>query len=205
MVQFYKKNDGRAKQEKEAFEKVGSELKDMIRVGALDCDEFWKICDAEKVTAFPTYRVYPPFPAPTQDFQGDALDGQKLKQMATKWIGNKAIEINLANHDTFTKEKEGTPKILLFTDKEKGFPLLIKALSEHFEKTLDFGLVRSSETALTKKYKVKTFPALLILKGKDTKPIFYEGTDFSYSEVFRFINVYSETFIFPGDAEVKQT
>lgn len=78
--------------------------------------------------------------------------------MAVKWIGNKTTEINLTNHDNFAKENVGTPKILLFTDKEKGFPLVIKALSEHFEKTLDFGLVRSSETALAKKYKVKKFP-----------------------------------------------
>lgn len=99
----------------------------------------------------------------------------------------------------------GTPKILLFTDKEKGFPLVLKALSEHFEKTLDFGLVRSSETALAKKYKVKKYPSLLILKGKDTKPIFYDSEDYSYAEVFKFINVYSETFVFPGEQEVKDT
>lgn len=74
VVQFYKKSDGRAKGEKEDFEKLGSDLKDMIRVGAVDCDDFWKICESEKVTSFPTYRVYPPFPAPTQDFEGDALD-----------------------------------------------------------------------------------------------------------------------------------
>lgn len=118
----------------------------MIRVGAIDCDDFWKICETEKVTTFPTYRVYPPFPAPTQDLEGDALDVQKLKKMAVRHIGNKAIEVNLSNHDNFIDENPGTPKILLFTDKEKGFPLVFKALSEHFDKTLEFGLIRSSES-----------------------------------------------------------
>ena len=43
--------------------------------------------------------------------------------MATKHIGNRAIEIGQQNHDTFISENEGTPKVLLFTEKEKGVPL----------------------------------------------------------------------------------
>jgi len=74
IVKFYKKTDGRAKDEKEDFEKLAKDLKDMMRVGAVDCDDFPKICDTEKVSTYPTYKVYPPFPAPVQDFEGDALD-----------------------------------------------------------------------------------------------------------------------------------
>jgi len=108
----------------------------MMRVGAVDCDDFPRICDSEKITSYPTYKVYPPFPAPTQDLEGEALDIQKLKKMAVRHVGNNAIEINLSNHDAFMEERSGTPNILLFTDKEKGFPLILKALSEHFDKTL---------------------------------------------------------------------
>ena len=56
--------------------------------------------------------------------------------MATRHIGNKAIEINNSNHDMFIDEDIMTPKILLFTEKEKGFPLAIRALSEFFDETL---------------------------------------------------------------------
>jgi len=63
--------------------------------------------------------------------------------------------------------------------------------------------VRADEAQLIKKYRVKKFPTLLIKKTKDQKPIFYDSDDYSYSEIFKFINVYSETFIFPGDEEVK--
>lgn len=57
---------------------------------------------------------------------------------------------------------------------------MYKALSAHFDKTLLFGLVKSDEAALISKYKVKTFPAVFMLKDKDGKPIKYEGQDFSY-------------------------
>lgn len=95
----------------------------MIRVGALDCANFAKLCENEGITTYPTYKVYPPFPVPVQTFEGDALDKDKLKKMATKHIGNRAIEIGMQNHDTFISENAGTPKIFLFTDKEKGVPL----------------------------------------------------------------------------------
>lgn len=67
----------------------------MIRIGAIDCDEFGKICEKEGVSEFPTYRVYPPFPVPHSDhLSGDAeLDTDKLKKMAFKHIGNRVIDI----------------------------------------------------------------------------------------------------------------
>lgn len=40
-----------------------------------------------------------------------------------------------------------------------------------------------------------------MLKEKDTKPIKYEGSDYSYQAIFDFINIYSETFVFKDDVE----
>ena len=45
--------------------------------------------------------------------------------------------------------------------------------------TLQFGLVRDSEESLVKQYKVKSFPALFVIK--DGKPIKYDGKDFLYN------------------------
>lgn len=69
--------------------------------------------------------------------------------------------------------------MLLFSDK-KGTPLVYKALSTHFDKTLQFGLIKDSESGLTSKYKVKSFPTFLLIKNKDGKPVKYDGTDYSY-------------------------
>ena len=56
--------------------------------------------------------------------------------------------------------------------------------------------MRDSESGLTSKYKVKSFPAIQLIKNKDAKPVAYTSSDFSYQAIFDFINVYSETFVF---------
>jgi thioredoxin-related protein len=85
----------------------------------------------------------------------------------------------------------------LFINAKKGTPFIYKALSQNFEKTLQFGLVRESEDALASKYKVKKFPALFVVKSEG-KPLKFEGADFSYSEIFEFLNVHSQIFIDPN-------
>ena len=65
MFDFYA--DPNSTRDRGQFEKFAIEQKKMLRIGALDCEEFKSICDKEKVADFPTYRVYPPFPVPHQD------------------------------------------------------------------------------------------------------------------------------------------
>lgn len=157
----------------------GKENKGMFRIGSVDCNQHASLCSKEKVTQFPLLRVYPAFPAPTQDYEEPTLDVEKLKKLAGRFITSRVVEINQNNHETFINENPGTPKVLLFTDK-KGTPLIYKALSSHFDKTLLFGLVRESETTLTAKYKVKSYPAIYLIKNKEAKPQKYESTEFSY-------------------------
>ena len=88
----------------------------------------------------------------------------------------------------------------MFSDK-KGIPLIFKALSSHFDKTLIFGLIRDSEQGLVSKYKVKSFPAVFLIKEKDGKPVKYDGKEYSYQAIFDFINIYSETFVFRNNNE----
>jgi hypothetical protein len=56
------------------------------------------------------------------------------------------------------------PKVLLFTDKPKGTPMIYKGLSVAFEKKLNFGLVRSSDSTLVSKYNIKKFPSVIVIK-----------------------------------------
>jgi len=50
--------------------------------------------------------------------------------------------------------------------------------------------VRETEDALAKKYKIKKFPSLVVVKSEG-KPIPFEGEDFTYSAIFEFINIHS--------------
>lgn len=95
---------------------------------------------------------------------------KNLKKFAGRFYQDKSIAITGKNHKAFISEDIGTPKVLLFTNAKKGTPFVYKALSQNFEKTLQFGLVRESEAALAQQYKVTKFPSLFVVKSEG-KPI----------------------------------
>jgi len=65
----------------------------MFRMGSVDCEEYETICAKEKVAQYPLLRVYPAFPAPTQDYEEEALDTDKLKKLAGKFLSSRAVEL----------------------------------------------------------------------------------------------------------------
>ena len=86
------------------------------------------------MTAFPSFKVYPPFPAPVFDAPvGDKVEPKKLRAAAGRYINDRTIEITNNNHKTFVNEDVATPKVLLFTNAKKGTPFIFRALSNHFE------------------------------------------------------------------------
>ena len=176
----------------------------MFRITAIDCEEFGGLCTKEGVNKFPTFRVYPAFPAPTQDYEEDTVDFEKIKKLAARFVGNRVIDVTQNNYDTFINDNPGKPKVILFSDK-KGTPLIFKALSAHFDKTLLFGLIKDTEQGIVSKYKVKQFPAVFLIKEKDGKPQKYEGKEYNYQAIFDFINIYSETFVFRDQNEAAAT
>jgi len=82
----------------------------------------------------PTIRIYPTFPAPTQDLKLDGkFEAKHLKKVAGRFYTDRSIEITSNNHKTFVEEDVATPKVLLFTNAKKGTPFVYKALSQNFE------------------------------------------------------------------------
>lgn len=105
-VIFYFKNrvEASSKRDQGQYEKFAIENKGMFRIGSMDCVEFAKICEKEGITEFPTYKVYPPVPIPAFAFENDKskeVDTDALKKAAYKFIGNRVIDINSNNIDTF--------------------------------------------------------------------------------------------------------
>ena len=56
------------------YENFAKENKGIFRITALDCEDFGSVCAKEGVTKFPTFRVYPAFPAPVQDYEEETVD-----------------------------------------------------------------------------------------------------------------------------------
>ena len=59
-------------------------------------------------------------------------------------------------------------------------------------------MVKDDQTDLINKYKVDSFPTFFLQKAGEQKMTKYTGSGYSYFELFEFINIYSETFVF-GD------
>lgn len=113
----------------------------IVFMGAVSCDDETAICEKEGVTKYPTVRVYPRSPIPTMDFEASEYNIEEIKKSALRTIEGKMIEINQNNAETFIKDNPTKPKVLFFTDKPKGIPITMKAISEAFEKTIIFGVV----------------------------------------------------------------
>lgn len=107
----------------------------MFRIGSLDCKEHRKICDKEDITAYPSYKIYPPVPIPAFLADQDPtkeVNTDTLKKQAYKYVGNRVIDITSNNIDTFLNDNPGKPKMLLFTE-TKTAPMVYRALSTHFD------------------------------------------------------------------------
>lgn len=199
IVHFYSAGDEHSAAYKDEYEQFTKNNKGMYEFGAVNCDDNYDICQKEGITEYPTFRIYPPYPLPTVDLTSDNYSFKKLIKKASKFIENRVIEINMNNYKTFIEDNPGKAKVLLFTE-NKDTPTLYKALSYNFEKTLLFGIVRSSETALCNKLKVKKFPTIHLVKPGVSKHEVYDG-EMNYYGISNFINVYSEIFDFGDSAE----
>jgi hypothetical protein len=47
---------------------------------------------------------------------------------------------------------------------------------------------------------VKSWPSLYVVKAEG-KPLKYDGKEFSYNDIFEFINVHSQIFVDPNSVE----
>ena len=180
----------------------------MFKLAGLNCKKYKDLCSKQGVTEFPTYKIYPPLPAPPMKYEGK-IEPKRILSYLGRFVDNKAQELNNNNFDDFINSKASIPKVLLFTNK-KNVPLIFKRLSVQFhvskynfyvifniQNKIDFGIVRSEDTGITSKYKVKSFPKIMAI-GVDKKTKFYEG-EMRYKLIMDFCNIYQETFFRVGE------
>lgn len=184
-------NDGHSSRLATEFEGFASDYKGLFYIGAINCGEEPTICEKEKITTFPTVRVYPPLPLPSIDVEvpAETMAATDVFKLASRYLHDTSVEVNSANIDTFLKEHPAVPKVLLFTDK-KGTPFIYKGLSVALDGKQFFGIIRHTEEALVKRYQVKKFPSIQIVVTGEKKPKVYSG-ELKFVPIFDFLNVYS--------------
>lgn len=82
------------------------------------------------------------------------------------------------------------PKVFYFSEKPE-IPLLLKALSNNFNKKINIGIVTKDATDVIEFFKVKKYPTIYVVKEGHPKPHLFKG-EFNYRSIFEFLNVFSE-------------
>ena len=103
-------------------------------------------------------KVYPPVPIPPQEMD---LDIKKAVNLSVKYVQNYVKNLIDDEMQGFLKLEQTIPKVLYFT--EKRLPLSIKALSNNFNKKLQFAMVKKDQSELVSHFNVKEFPSLYVL------------------------------------------
>lgn len=135
-IHFYSPDDGKSNQLKDVFIELDKEYSGMFKLAGLNCKKYKDLCSKQGVTEYPTYKIYPPLPAPPMKYEGK-IEPKNILSYLGKFVGNKAVELNINSFDDFITSKPNVPKILLFTNK-KGIPLIFKRLSLEFEVSILF-------------------------------------------------------------------
>ena len=131
LVHFYKPSDGKSKDYVSEYDKFATDFDGMIKVAALNCVQFKELCEKEEISEYPTFKVYPPLPAPVMLYEGK-IESNPLVNYMGKFISNRTSDLNMNNFDSWIATNPNLPKAVLFTDK-KGVPLIFKALSVSFD------------------------------------------------------------------------
>lgn len=201
-IHFYKKSDGKSVQLKDEIEKLSNDYDGMFKIGAIDCDDHSELCSKEEVKDFPFFKIYPSLPAPIFPYEGE-IEAKAIITSLGRFVDNKAEEIHSGNVDSYVSENENLPKAFLFTDK-KGVPLIYKVLALQFDKKIKFAIVRQTESSIVSKYKIKSFPTIIILPVGAKKPEFYTGEN-KFRPLFDFFNIFQETFFKVGEDKTKSS
>ena len=135
-VHFYSPDDGKSKQLKDVFIELDKEYSGMFKLAGLNCKKFKDLCSKEGVTDYPTYKIYPPLPAPPMKYEGK-IEPKNIISYLGRFVQNKAQELNNNNFDEFINGRANIPKVILFTNK-KNIPLIFKRLSLQFDVSLKY-------------------------------------------------------------------
>ena len=130
-IHFYSPDDGKSKQLKDVFIELDKEYSGMFKLAGLNCKKYKDLCSKQGVNEYPTYKIYPPLPAPPMKYEGK-VEPKYIVNYLGRFVGNKAHELNNNNFEEFITGRSNIPKVILFTNK-KSVPLIIKRLSLQFD------------------------------------------------------------------------
>eukprot|EP00416_Gambierdiscus_australes_P042425 CAMPEP_0171100220 /NCGR_PEP_ID=MMETSP0766_2-20121228/52822_1 /TAXON_ID=439317 /ORGANISM="Gambierdiscus australes, Strain CAWD 149" /LENGTH=415 /DNA_ID=CAMNT_0011560007 /DNA_START=119 /DNA_END=1366 /DNA_ORIENTATION=+ len=147
------------------YNKVAGDLKGMAKVCAISCTDWPVFCQKNGVQETPAVMIYPTNPVPAFKFDGK-MEAKALTARIAKYILDYSVKLTKDNIDAFVTTDPTKPKVILFSNK-KTTPTMWKALSSEtvFKRTVKFGMVMEEDKELVQRFKVKSFPTIMMQRG----------------------------------------
>jgi hypothetical protein len=199
IVHFYRNRDGKSKAWAQEIKELAQDWQGVYNIGVVNCDANEKLCENQDIRSTPLIKIIPPMPMPIQEYEGE-VTAKAINNYCSRFVKSLVIDLTEENWKTFLDEKPSMPKVILFTEKS-GTPTLFKALSVTFESKMLFGIARPDDKGLIQKFKVKSYPKIVMYKTSSAKTFDYSG-DLKFRGIFDWLNVHSETFVTGGSDEV---
>eukprot|EP00922_Rhytidocystis_sp_ex-Travisia-forbesii_P019733 GHVS01029150.1.p1 GENE.GHVS01029150.1~~GHVS01029150.1.p1 ORF type:complete len:465 (-),score=67.09 GHVS01029150.1:250-1644(-) len=202
-VMFYKKNDESRQVLHGVYNQLAKDVKGMVTVGAVDCDEYPMLCEQHNAaTGHPLLNIYPLNPFPPYKYEG-LMGVTELKNALFRLIPTRNMEmISPENVDKLLAKAISVPKVLFFSSKPNP-AVLFKAISNAFESKLHFGYVDSSNPAnevLLSRWSITSsqLPRVVLLKHDSKQPLIFKDKEITFPKLFEWLNVFAETFVLGG-------
>lgn len=197
LVEFFAPWCGHCKKLAPDYDKAASNLKGIVRVGAVNCDEQKDLCGSFGVQGYPTIKLFPStlkevpnkkgnYYKEPEDYNSERSAAALVKFAVSK-LPSFYTAVTSANHEKFLSQE--LPKVLLFTNKDKTSDLY-KALAVDYHHGLALGEVKHTDKKLVDLYKITTFPTLLVLQDSGEHAIF-EGK-LGHDTLFKFLEPFAK-------------
>jgi|EP00427_Karlodinium_veneficum_P018126 thioredoxin-like negative regulator of GroEL len=191
---FFKDDNSEDEKFLTEYNKVAKELKGMVKITALNCNQWAKFCSKNNVKQTPAVMMYPTFPAPAFLYEGK-METKIVAGKLAKMIPDLSTRLTKENVDSWLGADISKPKMIIFSNK-KNPPTILKALSSDtvFKRTAKFGFVTEEDAEVCQKFKVTKFPAAILQRkqGNNVKKDTFSG-QMNFEELYKWINPYVES------------
>ena len=185
VVEFYADWCGHCKQFAKGYEKAATNLKGVVRFGAVNADSSnsKKTSQSQGVQGFPSVKVYVPGTAqrnpytgkmfkPAIEYQGPR-SARGMVDFATQSLPSQVLAVTDKTLKSF-KTNGTLPKALLFTAKTET-TALFKSLSVSFAGRMLVGEARDTASKAASELGVTEYPTLVVLPADGGSTIAYKG------------------------------
>jgi protein disulfide-isomerase A6 len=171
----------------------------LVKVAALDADQYKDVATKVGIRGFPTLKIYSPektynpYTKKSTKIPTDYNGPRTAKAMAENVLAqlpNYVQSVKSEGLNTFLADDY--PKALLFTDKDD-VPSLLKAVALKYNGKLRIGHANSIDKDLAAKFGLTEFPKLVAIPGTDTSAAVKHDGKIKLAEIDEFLSKYALT------------